>query len=189
MDNLRRLIREVIEEIGLHQKTRVIDYGRIDAERKENDDRPKIKPMTSDEESDHLSNIEMEDLENSVELAMADDECQSVDAFAEWAYDEGIKTYSVVQLQALARNVSGQPAPGPKVLNAIKSELAGYGLSRGDRAKIDRSRRGPTSNINGRHPFANSGGGGSGFGPGGEIRGGTWSPTAPGALSMGSKRR
>ena len=98
----------------------------------------------------------------------------------------GLENANIIRYGVMHRNTF---INSPKVLNAIKSELAGYGLSRGDRAKIDRSRRGPTSNINGRHPFANSGGGGSGFGPGGEIRGGTWSPTAPGALSMGSKRR
>lgn len=129
-------------------------------------------------------------------------EYESVDAFALSKDDEGGDSFTHLDLQALARRRHGVPAPSFAQVRAVRSDLEAYGLKLSTR-EPPRDVRGVTSSVNGRHPFAGSGGGGTGFSSGwggggftsfgggpGAIGGGyAWDPKDKKNLSMGSGRR
>jgi hypothetical protein len=207
------LLRDLIAECLLAEgrRTHVIDYEKKDEEYRDsqedrNKPRPEVRGLTPNKEFERLSGQENDEFEERIELAMADDETQNVEAYVEWALDNDVDSFDAVTLQAIARNISGQPHPGATIVGNVKSELMSYGLKRAERPKLDRSRRGFNDPAHGRHPFADSVGGGSGMGKdasfGGESMGfgigagkgamgsGTnWSASDPKNLSMGSKRR
>ncbi len=153
-----------------------------------------------------------EALEDELELQIAElaeePEFSSVEDFVQSKMDNEEDTFSVVELQALSRatfatttghEVSEVPFQHVK---AVRDEVEGYGLRYVPRAAV-RKTRGHLSSAHGTHPFAGSGGGGTGFGSGwggmsftsfgggpGAVGGGyKWDPNDPKNLAMGSKRR
>lgn len=228
---LENLIKEVITEI---QRTRVIDYEKIDKERKEvydemradSDVKPADRINTPDKEAQHLSRLEADTLEDQIEMAMLEPYNQSIDdriAFAmlpndDPGFDESYTILTTADVQAIARNMA-QKMPelsdkDPEIwknlrafrtlLRQVRETLVDeWGLKFIERQRIDMSRRGPRAGVHGRHPFANSGGGGTGMGTGGDgaigfgIGGGPgaiggkddWKPDDPRNLPMGAKKR
>ena len=124
-------------------------------------------------------------------------EYQNVDAFVEFAYDDEQRSFTDMHLQAVARNTFGIDAPNMKQLDYVKSQIESFGLTFIPRTAI-KTVRGPRSNVHGQHPFANSGGGGSGASSGGIGLGGgpgvvgggvEWNAGASTSLPMGSRRK
>ena len=228
---LEQFIEEVINEI---QRTRVIDYGKMDQERAEvwkemqadSDRKPEDKINTPAKEAQHLSDIEMDTLENQIEMAMLEPYNQSIDARVEYAtmpedspeFDPEYMVLTTADVQAIARNIAEEmPELRDKdvetwvnlrafrnLVRQVRETLVNdWGLTFVERKRIDISRRGPRAGVHGRHPFANSGGGGSGMGGGREgpigfgMGGGpgaigsktVWNPDDPKNLPMGTKRK
>jgi hypothetical protein len=129
-------------------------------------------------------------------------EFQSVEAFVNTAIEDietpsdEAPTFSATDLHALARNIFGVAAAGVTQLRQIRTELEGFGLRYVPREAI-KAARGVTSNPHGRNPFADMGGGGSGFSSGGLKMGGgpgtmgagTWDPESGKSFGMGAGKR
>lgn len=197
---LEQFIREMITEI---QRTRMIDYGKIDQERKEvwdemradSDVKPADRINTPNKEAQHLSNLEQNSLEDRIQLAMEDDENQSIDARVDYAIENDDYDFTTADVQAIARNTTTIIDRDPEELKymrefaelvrSIRQRLVAAGLKFVERPRVDISRRGPRAGVHGRHPFANSGGGGSGMGTGPDGAAGFGFGGGPGAI--GSK--
>ena len=86
---------------------------------------------------------------------------------------EGDGTYDAIELQALARNLTRQRTgqedslAHPDDVATVRRTLEGPGGLKFTGQASTKYSRGVTSSINGRHPHAGTGGGGSGMGPSG----------------------
>lgn len=150
------------------------------------------------------------DIEEEIEEMRKMPEFADIDAFAAAKLDDDDLTYSFMELQALARNLASlrtknRAAVAGKsdidtVRNALESEI---GFKYVPRQPV-RQTRGVASSAHGTHPFAGSGGSGSGFstsrdggggftsyggGPGAIGGGYAWDPEDKKNLSMGARRR
>ena len=139
------------------------------------------------------------DDDDSLEALAGMPEYASVEDFVDSLEDDA---FSHLDLQALAQRRHGVRSPSQPQLRALRAELESYGLRLLAREPA-KDVRGVTSSLNGRHPFAGSGGGGTGFSTGwgsggftsygggpGAIGGGyDWDPNDKKNLSMGSRRR
>lgn len=108
-------------------------------------------------------------------------EYASVEDFVDSIEDDA---FSHVDLQALARRRHGVPSPSQPQLRALRAELESYGLRLLPR-EPPKEVRGVTSSVNGRHPFAGSGGGGTGFSTSWGAGGFTSFGGGPGAIGGG----
>jgi hypothetical protein len=98
-------------------------------------------------------------------------EFEDINAFIAYKLDNEEYSYNFIELQTLARNVARKRLGNPKVSIASSQDTArvrqaleketGFAYVPREPPK---NIRGATSNPNGTHPFAGSGGGGSGFG-------------------------
>jgi len=106
--------------------------------------------------------------EDEIEEMRGSPEFRDIDTFAEYKLDNEEDSYDWKELQALARNLAalrvGRPeaAASKADVDTVKKELDSIGFSFVPREAL-KAVRGATSNSHGTHPFANSGGGGSGF--------------------------
>lgn len=144
-----------------------------------------------------------------IEVLTGEPEYKTVDAFVNYKLDNDEYTFNAAELQALARNAEskriGRTASQAShaVTSAIKQELmVTFGFKFVPREPVKFTRGGMASG-HGTHPFAGSGGGGSGFGsdfggptftsfgggPGSMGGGYAWDKEDPKNLSMGAKRR
>lgn len=141
-----------------------------------------------------------DDFNDAVEELMKQPEMKSLEAFAEFKFDNEEESYGTVELQALARNLflqdskdikKGQVATAPsQYREKVKTELSAYGLKFTPRDKIKQV-RGVTSPLNGSNRFAGNHGG-SGFENAFNrtpSAGRTFDANDKGALGMGSKKR
>lgn len=156
----------------------------------------------------YLVSESVDDFENTVHVLSKQPELKDVESFVTHKLDNDEDSFSATELQALSRNVDfaarklkGALAPEMTV-KRVKEELLSYGLKFTPRPTVKHV-RGVTSNPNGTHPFAGSGGGGSGFGsdyhgatftsfgggPGAVGGGYEWDPEDKKNLSMGAKRK
>ena len=142
---------------------------------------------------------EDKDLNREVEEFMALPEFASVEAFAEFKYENDEETYSVAELQALSKNIfiAEHPELDPDTIFApqsirerVKNELGSYGLKFIPR-KVQKQTRGFTAPIHGSNRYAGNHGG-SGFETAfnrSKDNNRTYDASASDALPMGSKRR
>lgn len=151
-----------------------------------------------------------DDVEEQIEELQGEPEFKNVELFADMKLDNEEFEYNFVELQALARNADQKDVSRSKVrvssasqatVNKIRDELEGLGFKFVGRKPL-KSVRGVTSGIHGSSPYAgmHSGSGmginsagpvgfGMGGGPGAMGSGKKWDASAPGNLSMGSRRR
>lgn len=151
-----------------------------------------------------------DDDEEAIAELMKQPEFKDIDAFIANKLDNDEFDYGFLELQALARNAARKRTHDKRVTNASKEDIdgvrkaleGGMGFQYVAREPIKRT-RGHLSNSHGTHPFAGSGGGGSGFGsdrsgttftsfgggPGAIGGGYEWDAADPKNLSMGSKRK
>lgn len=161
-----------------------------------------------------LKKLILETLEDSVESEIEElrgqPEFKSITSFIEDRLESDVFEYNFMEMHALARNMT-QAAIGKKYkitaastasLDEVKRELNDMGFKFIGR-QIPRKTRGFKSNPHGTHPFAGSGGGGSGFGsdrsgttftsygggPGAVGGGYAWDPNDSRNLGMGAKKR
>ena len=147
------------------------------------------------------------EIEDQVEIMRKDPRCKTVDAFIESKLDDDEYEFNFIELQALARNVASKEKgydklASPSETASVKRTLTDVGLRFIGREPI-KNTRGVRSPSHGTHPFAGSGGGGSGFGsdfsgttftshgggPGAIGGGYRWDPNDPKNLSMGTKTK
>ena len=142
--------------------------------------------------------------QESIEEMVGQPEFESVEAFANMKLDNEEFSFNAVELQALARVADANDlghdvfAANPATVKSIKDELTtDFGFTFVAREPV-KFARGSMSSGHGSHPFANSGGGGSGmsggmtsFGGGPGAVGGSyaWDGSDQKNLPMGSKRR
>ena len=151
------------------------------------------------------------DIEDDIDAMRAAPEFKDVDAFMAMKLDDEDFVYNFMELQALARNAAARRTGDRRVAVASKSDIDAVRKTLEDELGFKyvprepaRDVRGATSNSHGTHPFAGSGGGGSGFssdreggggftsfggGPGAVGGGYAWDPNDKKNLSMGSRRR
>ena len=150
-----------------------------------------------------------QDTEDEIEEMRSSPEFVDLDTFVSYKLDNDETAVNWMELQALARNFAAARTGHPEAvagkgdIDAIKAELNGYGFTFIPR-QPPKQVRGATSNSHGTHPFAGSGGGGSGFssdrgspggftsfggGPGAIGGGVPWDKTSNKNLPMGSARR
>lgn len=150
------------------------------------------------------------EVENQIEALRDEPEFRSIQTFIDDRLDSDIYEYNFMELHALARNMT-QASMGKKhqisaatidKLEQVKKELNELGFKFVGRM-IPKKTRGFTSSAHGTHPFAGSGGGGSGFGsdrsgqtftsygggPGAIGGGYKWDSKDPKNLGMGAKRK
>ncbi len=203
LSELRTVIIETLAET--YRKTGVKDT-RLPWER---------EPDAYDEPTKRMGSVEKgmasvaQGTEDEIEEMRASPEFADLDTYVSYKLDNDETAVNWMELQALARNFAamrtGHPdaMAGKADINAMKAELDGYGFTFTPR-EVSRSVRGATSNSHGTHPFANSGGGGSGFssdrgggggftsfggGPGAIGGGVPWDKSSSRNLPMGSARR
>jgi hypothetical protein len=126
-------------------------------------------------------------------------ELQDVNSFINSKLENDEYNFSTVELQALAKNVDSArlkydvDRASATTVKQVKADLIDLGftfIARG----VAKAIRGHKSSAHGTHPFAGSGGGGSGFGSdftsfGGGSRTYKWNKDDPRNLSMGSRRK
>lgn len=170
------------------------------------DDRDFHKRNSTDDEW-RLKNDDF--FEEQVDELRSQLEFKDVLSFVEAKLDNDDYSFSTAELQALSRNVDKRhmkhdvDVASPQTVAKIKDELTKeYGFKFQARTP-PKHFRGSMSSGHGRHPFAGSGGGGSGFGsdmsgtsftsfgggPGAIGSGVEWSASDDKNLSMGSRRR
>jgi len=128
-------------------------------------------------------------------------EYQTIDSFIEDKIDSidatATATFTAADIHALARNIYDVQAAGVTQIRNVRKQLEDFGLKFIPR-EITKAVRGVTSNPHGRHPFAGTGGGGSGFSSGGLGMGGGpgtmgggkgYNSSSSKSLPMGSRRR
>jgi len=151
------------------------------------------------------------EVEDEIDELRQSPEFKSVDDFMAMKLDDDDFVYNFMELQALARNLAAQrtgdrrvTVPSPTDVAAVRKTLEDeFGFKYVPREPA-RDVRGSSSNSHGTHPFAGSGGGGSGFssdreggggftafggGPGALGGGYAWDPKDKKNLPMGSRRR
>lgn len=184
----------------MFRKTRIVDM----TPQRADDHEP--RRGSAEKASGHASS----ELEDQIEDLRSLPEFVDIDSFMNLKLEDDDLTFSFVELQALARNAASQRL-GHKV------DVAGQGDIKSIRSVLEkdmgfrlivrepvRNIRGATSNPNGTHPFAGSGGGGSGFsssrdggggftsfggGPGAIGSGTAWDPNDSKNLRMGARKR
>jgi hypothetical protein len=149
-------------------------------------------------------------LDDQIEELRGEPEFASIDSFIESKIDDDVFDYNFLELHALARNITQRKLgknvdvteAAPSDINHVKTTLSDMGFTFIGRKPV-KNVRGFNSPSHGTHPFAGSGGGGSGFGsdfggttftsygggPGALGGGYDWDPNDSKNLSMGSKRR
>ena len=137
-------------------------------------------------------------LENALENIIDEPEYMTPEAYIDWIEsNEWDRTFDTLTLQAIARNVSGTPAPGQEIVRSVKQKLlsAGFVFTPRDierRFRSDKHSRGELRYDKFNHA-AGSGlfGGLPGIGRGQGAIGGSKAYTGdePGALPMGSRKR
>ena len=159
-----------------------------------------------------ISEVIEPDLEEQIVDLMGEPGFDSVNGFAEAKLDNDEFDFNFVELQALARNLTAKKKglkaktvseADSAVVKSAKEELESLGFTFVGRKEVKKT-RGFTSSAHGTHPFAGSGGGGSGFssdmdfdggftsfggGPGAIGGGYSWNPNDPRNLKMGAKRK
>lgn len=161
-----------------------------------------------------LKHIIAEVLEGSAEeeisMLQNQPEFQDLDSFIASKLDNDELSYEFTELQALARNLARHRLKDRRVGEALPTDIANVrdtlekqmGFKYIPRTPV-KNVRGIRSNAHGTHPFAGSGGGGSGFGsdfngstftgygggPGAIGGGYSWDPNDPRNLGMSAKRR
>lgn len=149
-----------------------------------------------------------EAFEMDIEALLDEPEFKSVDAFVNYKLDNDEYSFSTAELQALARNSESQRL-GRKAqvaslasTSALKQNLIDDFGFKFEPRQATQFKRGSMSSSHGSHPFAGSGGGGTGFGsdfsgatftsygggPGAIGGGYAWRPEDKKNLPMGSKR-
>jgi hypothetical protein len=193
MERLKNLVAEGF-------RTRVIDMSS-----KKADDYDKMQGSISkgQKAQESATDDEIEGLRTMPEF-------EDVDSFMEQKLEDDDYSYTWVELQALARNRAELRLLAPVAvaskqdIDAVRKQLeVDFGLKfipREPRKEL----RGFSSNPNGTHPFAGSGGGGTGFssdmtggggftsyggGPGAMGSGKVWDPKDKKNLPMGAKRK
>ena len=151
-----------------------------------------------------------DDVEDQIEELQGQPEFKSVEVFADMKLVNEDFEYNFIELQALARNMDQGNVSSSKsrvstaskaTVDRIRDELDGLGFKFVGRAPL-KSVRGIRSGMHGSNPYAgmHSGSGmginsagpvgfGMGGGPGAMGSGKKWDASAPGNLSMGSRRR
>lgn len=110
-----------------------------------------------------------QDLDDDIESMRRTPEFKTLDSFMEYKFDDDDLTFDWIELQALARNAAERRlnkqnvVPGPKDIESVKDVLVKQMGFKFKPREPERSIRGATDNSHGTHPFAGSGGGGSGF--------------------------
>jgi len=149
-----------------------------------------------------------DELESRIESLRLEPMFATVEQFVEQKLLNDEYAYDFIELQALARNRASDrlgydvDVANPVDVKAVKNELEEIGFSFMGREKVSKV-RGVTSNPHGTHPFAGSGGGGTGMGTdfhggvgfshgggpgaiGGEV---DWDPTSDRSLKMVPRKR
>lgn len=146
--------------------------------------------------------------ESDIEALVSEPEYRSIDAFISSKLDNDDYSFSTIELQALARNIDagrlghGVNTASLATLKSVKHDLINFGLDFSPREPV-KFTRGTQSSAHGTHPFAGSGGGGSGFGsdfggttftsygggPGAIGGGYSWKSGDKRNLKMGTARR
>lgn len=147
-----------------------------------------IKKLLSETIEDHLDDL--------IEKLRLEPEMSSVDSFIQSKFDNDDFEFNFIELHALARNLTQERLPDLDVsearikeLTEIKTQLSDLGFKFVGRA-FEKSVRGITSNPHGKHPFAGSGAGGSGFSNMGAMGSGkSWDSQNSSNLSMGASKR
>ena len=152
-----------------------------------------------------ISEVLEKEAESEIDALRSEPQMQDIKSFATFKLENDEYEYGFAELQALARNISSirlnrrdLSEPSQIDVNNVKKELAAIGFKFVVREPIKQTRGYKTAL--GTHPFANSGGGGSGFGSGGFTASGggpgaigsgrAWGdPEDPGDLKMGAGRR
>lgn len=147
-------------------------------------------------------------VEDEIEEMRAAAEFHDLDAYVGYKLENDETSYDWRELQALARNLGARrvkqddAVAGKGDIDAIRKELGDIGFDFVPR-QPEKQVRGASSNAHGTHPFAGSGGGGSGFssdrsgggftsfggGPGTIGSDVKWDPDSPKNLRMGARRR
>ena len=151
-----------------------------------------------------------ESIDDQIEDMRAHPEFKSLNAFIEAKLNDDVFDYDFMELHALGRNITqlkmgkkmtiSEASPG--ILDQIKTSLKDMGFTFVGRQPVKKT-RGFKSSAHGTHPFAGSGGGGSGFGSdfggttftsfgggAGAVGGGySWNADDKKNLPMGSKRK
>lgn len=209
LGELKEAVRKLLET---YSRTRVVDT-RLPWEK---------QPDAYDEPEKRKGSIEKGlasqagETEDEIEAMRASPEFRDLDAFMEYKLADESYEYDWKELQALVRNFAAKRLghlakatinPGDMVVPAdiavVKKELGDMGFNFVPR-QPQKQIRGATSNSHGTHPFANSGGGGSGFssdrgggggftafggGPGAVGGGVPWDRDSKKNLPMGARRR
>lgn len=187
MNNLQKLLREfvfLVAESKYSSETEY-DYGKEDKDEK-------IKRGASTEE--WRSNRD-ESFEGEIDALVDEPEFSDVETFVSTKLDDDDYSFNAVELQALARNVDSErlgylvTVPSVATVKSLRLELTDeYGFAFVPRTPVKHV-RGSMSAAHGKHPFAGSGGGGSGFGNLGALGGGyEWNAADKKNLGMGAGR-
>lgn len=151
------------------------------------------------------------DIQEQIDELRTLPEYKTVEAFIEDRLDEENYEFTFLDLQALAFNLTAKKLrlpmsqvsePDTAIVASVKNQLIELGFKFVPR-KVVKNVRGVSSNPHGTHPFAGSGGGGSGFGsdrsgpsftsfgggPGAIGGGYKWDANDPKNLAMNAKRR
>jgi curved DNA-binding protein CbpA len=187
-DPVTQEARDVINKLVLEhvvseafRRTRVIDTSPRDTGREPSSGSVKAGHEAQENETQD----EIEELRHTPEF-------RDTDAFVAMKLDNDEFSYTFVELQALARNATAQrtgnrdvTVPSQTDVTRVRATLEGeIGFKYVPRQPI-KDVRGARSNAHGTHPFAGSGGGGSGFGS--DFNGGTFTSFGggPGAVGGG----
>lgn len=132
-----------------------------------------------------------EAFETEIETLAGEPEFKTVEVFVNYKIDNNEYTFNAAELQALARNAESKKIgrvasqASPAMTSAIKQELTvEFGFKFEPRAPV-KFVRGGMASSHGTHPFARSGGGGSGFGS--DFGGTTFTSFGGGPGAMGGE--
>ncbi len=131
-----------------------------------------------------------EAFEDDVEALVGEPEFKNVETFVAAKLDNDEYSFNAVELQALARRADEEKLghdvglASPLTTKSIKQSLVDDFGFKFDPRQPAKHFRGGMSSSHGSHPFAGSGGGGSGFGS--DFGGGTFTSYGGGPGAMGS---
>lgn len=142
------------------------------------------------------------ELDDQIEDLSEEPEYRSLRLFKEFKLDDESYHFNFIELNALARGLwreimdEDDHLPPENFISNLKNELIQYGFEFVPRKIVKLPRSGKGSH--GTHPFAGSGGGGSGFGVDGKVGGRgpgnmgggyDWDPSDKKNLPMGAKKK
>lgn len=203
VEEARHVINRLVFEHIISETYRRIRV--VDTSPRDDDEREPMKGSIAKghESQENETHEEIEELRTTPEF-------KDVDSFSAMKLDNDEFSYNFTELQALARNAAakrtgnkGVTMPSQQDIASVRAALEGaMGFKYVPRPPV-KDVRGARSNAHGTHPFAGSGGGGSGFGS--DRGGGTftsfgggpgavggdyeWKADDPKNLGMGAKRK